>query len=238
MTVNQIFRLINNPELLNEDTLTQLKNLVDEYPYFQTIRLLYLKNLQLEKDLSFPVELRKTAIYSPDRKKLYFWIEKNKFESLDFDSIETENRFSPFEVINHFLTSKPELPIENAPDLEHIKQTPVSSDYVSFLEKEQLNDNFSPFEHQQAIDSFLEKGQYSLGKFTENTDSSENSIQETGKTEFFSETLAKIYIKQHKYEKAIQIIRNLSLQYPEKSAYFADQIEMLKKKITNNINNI
>jgi len=72
MTVNDIFKWMKSPELMNGDTLLQLKGLVEEYPYFQTIRMLYLKNLQLEKDLSFPVELRKMAFYAPDRKKLYF----------------------------------------------------------------------------------------------------------------------------------------------------------------------
>lgn len=48
-----------------------------------------------------------------------------------------------------------------------------------------------------------------------------------------SESLAKIYIKQHRYDKAYEIIRQLSLNYPEKSCYFADQLRFLKKLIIN-----
>ena len=40
---------------------------------------------------------------------------------------------------------------------------------------------------------------------------------------YFTETLAHIYIKQGKYNKAIEIIRRLSLNVPEKNRYFADQ---------------
>lgn len=48
-----------------------------------------------------------------------------------------------------------------------------------------------------------------------------------------SESLAKIYIKQHRYDKAFEIISGLSLKYPEKSIYFADQLRFLQKLIIN-----
>ncbi|HIT15021.1 MAG TPA: hypothetical protein IAA88_01385 [Candidatus Avimuribaculum pullicola] len=53
-----------------------------------------------------------------------------------------------------------------------------------------------------------------------------------------SESLAKIFIKQGKYAKALEIIKNISLKFPEKSIYFADQIRFLQKLILNEeINN-
>ena len=44
----------------------------------------------------------------------------------------------------------------------------------------------------------------------------------------FTETLAKIYLRQKKYAKALEIIKTLPLKYPEKSIYFADQIKYLE----------
>ena len=46
-----------------------------------------------------------------------------------------------------------------------------------------------------------------------------------------SETLAKIYIEQMLYHKAIDTYKKLSLKYPEKSRYFADLIQSIEKKL-------
>jgi hypothetical protein len=49
--------------------------------------------------------------------------------------------------------------------------------------------------------------------------------------EMVTETLARIYIDQMLYHKAINTYKKLMLKFPEKSRYFADQIELLERKI-------
>ncbi|MBT8273406.1 MAG: hypothetical protein KJO77_06350, partial [Bacteroidia bacterium] len=44
-----------------------------------------------------------------------------------------------------------------------------------------------------------------------------------------TETLARIYLEQKNYDKAIQAYKVLSLKYPEKSGFFADQIQAIKE---------
>jgi len=49
------------------------------------------------------------------------------------------------------------------------------------------------------------------------------------KKELMTETLAKVYLEQKKYKKAVQAYRILSLKYPEKSGFFADRIKAVEK---------
>ena len=68
----------------------------------------------------------------------------------------------------------------------------------------------------------------------EESSAEEVEIEENG---YFTETLARIYIKQGRYSKALEIIQRLNLVYPKKNRYFADQIRFLEKLIINNNKN-
>ena len=54
------------------------------------------------------------------------------------------------------------------------------------------------------------------------------------KDDLITETLAKIYINQKKYNKAIKAYKILGLKYPKKSSFFADQIKRIKNLKKNN----
>ena len=92
---------------------------------------------------------------------------------------------------------------------------------------------------QELIDTFInaDKGRFTLSDVplpADETPQDPSEPEEEVGEEYFTETLARIYIKQGRYSKALEIIRRLSLQVPKKNAYFADQIRFLEKVIINN----
>jgi len=85
-------------------------------------------------------------------------------------------------------------------------------------------------QNKDLIDQFLEKNpeiEKIEPKKEDSRDISENSVQE--REELLTEKLALLYVKQGYFEKAIEAYQKLSLKYPEKSDYFAKQIERVKQ---------
>ena len=58
--------------------------------------------------------------------------------------------------------------------------------------------------------------------------------KEENNSYLMTETLAKVYLEQKKYLKAIQAYEILILKYPEKSSYFADRMSDIKILQQNN----
>jgi hypothetical protein len=220
-------------------TLSFLSGLTEKYPYFQTAHILHTLNLLHLKDTHFLFDLRKTAVYAPDRKQLFFRIEGDFFDPELLERLEEEtfSSDSTFELIDHFLS-------ENSRDTEMKTIEPelsqVSTDYAShFLTGIPESEAAPPLQHQETIDKFLEEEAASprkikLDRTGEPVEELPEPLSESAGGEgFFTETLAKIYIKQKRYSKALEIIRQLNLIYPEKNRYFADQIRFLEKLVIN-----
>ena len=67
----------------------------------------------------------------------------------------------------------------------------------------------------------------------DNEENLANQITYTSEA-LMTETLAKVYLQQNNYQKALQAYKILSLKYPEKSGFFADQIRAINKYINKN----
>ena len=103
--------------------------------------------------------------------------------------------------------------------------------FKSSSEKQQ-----SEAEGQKAIKTMWQKEKLAAALEEENEEIPENvfemAVNSITKEEgLASESLADIYIKQQKYDQAIEMYRKLSLRNPQKNAYFARKIEeVLKEK--------
>uniref|UniRef100_A0AB33IZI1 Tetratricopeptide repeat protein n=1 Tax=Prevotella sp. GTC17259 TaxID=3236795 RepID=A0AB33IZI1_9BACT len=256
----EIQELIQHPELMDKETLYDLRSLLAIHPYYQTARLLMLQNLYLLHDATFDEELRSAALYVTDRRKIFDMIEATHYKihpqrsALTAKSRQEEQ---PSEdrtaaLINNFLDSIPSEKESEVDKKTKRKPTPADAavDYVAYLletetEEEHLaeSEDRPQLRGQSLIDNFIynEKGKIQLKDEPEFVPEIEEPAEgESAPTDegYFTETLAKIYIKQGRYEKALEIIKRLDLNYPKKNAYFADQIRFLEKLIINNKNKI
>lgn len=69
LTIELYHKLIQNPHLLNGDTLGDIEKLVEAFPMVENFRLLFALNLSILKDFRFDEALTTAAIYSSDRRK-------------------------------------------------------------------------------------------------------------------------------------------------------------------------
>jgi len=88
---------------------------------------------------------------------------------------------------------------------------------------------------QKALRSMWQKEKLAAALEEENEEIPENVFEMavnsiTKEDGLASESLAEIYIKQEKYDKAIEMYRKLSLRNPQKNAYFARKIEEILKE--------
>ena len=248
--MERIIELIKHPERLDRDTLYELRSMLALYPYFQTARLLMLQNLFLLHDPSFDEELRRAAIYITDRRVIFDMIEAAHYrlrpaKPADRQTAEVQPQPSAsrtISLIDTFLESMP----KEEPKKEKRKPTPADAavDYVAYLmetepEVEKMHGEIPQMPGQDLIDTFInsDKGRIVLNDgplLTPETEKVAEKPEKELEEEYFTETLARIYIKQGRYSKALEIIQRLSLQFPKKNAYFADQMRFLEKLIINN----
>jgi hypothetical protein len=155
---------IKHPESLNRDTLYQLRTAMERYPFFSSLRLLYLKNLYLLHDDTFGAELRKSAIYVADRRILFYLIEGERYKIAEQEHTGAPDTVTDEEpeldrtlsLIDHFLEEKPK-------DAEPKPAQPVNyaTDYVAYLmQQEEQNptpaDATAPKSHsEELIDGFI-----------------------------------------------------------------------------------
>jgi tetratricopeptide (TPR) repeat protein len=320
LNIATLHTYLADPTQVQHSDIQELKQLLEQYPYVQAIRSLYLKALYSNESTSYNQELKKTAAYTLDRDILFSFIVSDDFTaytplSIDIaDEIEEEiepevkeKDKDPEQNISTLLQNISKVAyeiVQESPSLvddgeKEIEEVTVQSESISIVEPlvqeeqktvspvEELEDKLEIgkplafeagekysfqewlklskqqpivreldtknkeiqaekeekeeiiMEDEKNFQKSLEKKQAMIDKFIETNPkiiptkkvtaspiNVELSVQEN--TSLMTETLAKIYLEQKKYQKAIQAYEILILKYPEKSSFFANQILDIK----------
>ena len=234
-----LFKVLDTFDFSSKKQLEALENILEVYPDFHLVRTYFLKAVQELKPEAFDKQLAHTAIATYDRNLLY-------------DFIENQNK-SPIKVKNSLSISKINAQLKESKKtksketkgsgvkkskkvlkFQEIENTPESltfADWAHYLktkkvlnkEKPTLEDKF------KLIDSFIANTQKIVPDKNSKNSIDLSEISWTSSNELMTETLAKVFVKQKKYAKALQAYQILGLKYPEKNSFFVDQIKEIKK---------
>ncbi|CDF78140.1 conserved hypothetical protein [Formosa agariphila KMM 3901] len=331
MTHTEFTHILQYPEALQPTQAEALQNVLDEFPYFQPARALYLKALKTNGSFKYNQELKITAAYTTDRSILFDFITSKAFTQneisrfikqntshlkdieVDVEDISVNKKTSIDDILTQHIDETegvldPELfqPKIAPAKLVHFSEEPTEEVELSNKEDDEIiNTEATTKETEEttavtsAPEAVLELGKpldfntnethsfnewLKLTSFTPvdrtapapsasktevtkpkkekksaNNPSPEQSKRfaiidkfissnpkidpkkSSGVTQnlaeshvlqpesLMTETLARIYVEQKNYKKAIQSYNILSLKYPEKSGFFADRIKAIKQ---------
>lgn len=231
---------LRNPEEMGAEAVAKLPELIEKYPYCATYRLLYLVALANVHSTRLEQEVKQHAVALPERLKLFQMVNKGEYEWVSLMQQLDEARSNTpeandFELIDKFLsTIRDSQGNELSYNVEDIVSKPIIID-------EEYNDEDEPAmdidpTQDELIDNFLlaeSQGTLFVPQAEPQIEEEEGPsvIEKIRDRAFLTESLAKVYVKQHKYEQALAIFLELNLKYPKKNCYFADQIRYLEKVI-------
>lgn len=236
---------IRRPDIIDDEAISQLQILTQEHPYFHVARILLLQALYRKHAHTYDETLRRTAVLVPRREALfrlteephYTHAKEHKRYNEASDSGTSGSR--TVNLIDNFLEAQ-------LPDASVGHPIDAAQDYIGYLLQRESQQGFQkqddlPMNGGGVVENFLENepGRIVFENSGDNGPEGNRTIDSANlpkgeENEILTEIMAGIYIKQGKYENAVKIIRQLSLKYPKKNRYFADQIRFLEKLIINN----
>ena len=238
-------RAIANGAAINDSLFCSL---MADYPYFLPAMVMRMQDGSLTD--SQRQQLLAGAATTIGNREDLFYLVGNDGSAIRIHNTETDNKTkSTMDTISHFLDTFGNNDDAETRALEQRIFNPTP-DYAQLLakeeEKSEPEENGEESEHDRLINKFITRSRQQSGRFPSTADNdadrqADEVAEEVARApkptapvadddpSLLSESLAKIYIRQHKFAKALEIIQSLSLNYSEKSIYFADQIRFLKK---------
>ena len=252
MNKEEFTSYLQDPGILNSQTINNLNSLISEFPYCQSARILLTLNLFKEQNIRYDAELKTTAVYVNNRGLLKKHIDKLNTKNVevilpDEDVSEkqdiTTGQMTEMEVVKEVVPGSPDSDMssddESANILEvrdiverHIQELESENELKRKNEEEAVKKPEPVRKKSDLIDEFIEN-QPSISRpktqFYDPVDKAKESIVDN--ENIVSETLAGIFLDQGYLLKAIKIYQKLSLKFPEKSSYFAALIKKAEKEL-------
>ncbi len=214
MNNKNISALIRKPQQISSADITNIDAIISQNPYFQVGQILLARGLLNTHSIRYNQQLKKAAAYCLDRNKLFklITLEKINLENNEY------NKQQPKSVVEKLEIGKP---------LDFNEYESHSfSEWLNLLNAKKI-ERKKP----ELIDQFLKKNKKisrpKKGEFFKATDIAKESLIDN--EELVTPTLAKVYLEQGHYDKAISAYNKLILKYPKKNSFFADQIELIKE---------
>lgn len=269
MNLTDYTYLINKPDAINERHNIALEKIIEEFPYFQSARVLRLKHLYNQDSFKYNYALKVAAAFTTDRTILFDFISSDNFvtvqnglydqkvaELLNINVIGSEivEYSRPAESVNTLEQSILSSIAKASPLEESIEEKLEIGKPLEFTKEEKHSfqewlqlSRLKPIERKETpteadisrkkklelIDKFIESNPKIPPVNKESNPAISIPVTED-KSYLMTETLAKVYLEQKKYQKAIQAYEILILKYPEKSSFFADRISDIKNLQQNN----
>ena len=221
MNKNEYINILQNPSEINKEQIGFINSLIKDFPFFQSSRAIYLKVLKNSESFKYNQELKLTAAYTTDRSILFDFITSNEFQQEKI--VFNKNELKSAELFNKKEKKSKDQIVEFQKDEMH-----TFSEWLTVSKFKPIDRN-SKKKEENILNKFISSNH----KITPNNEIDENYdldvVYEDDHNNLMTETLAKLYLSQKNYKKAIQSYKILSLKFPEKSSYFADQIKKIKK---------
>ncbi|MEQ8325390.1 MAG: tetratricopeptide repeat protein [Vicingaceae bacterium] len=259
MTKAEFTSLVLNPAGLVDADLSGIEAVVEEFPYCQLAHLLLAGKLKSENSMLLEKQLNLTAAYAPSRKVLFNLLNDTNIvleespqpvESNEpaVDTVSSESPMADVKVkpandeLEELIKKEISHPyVLDVPDVEAPVKVPVEKTTEIIKDKKAFGDWIRFFEGENAreiedknalVERFIEKAPRitPVKQMDVPHENLARSSSDDLPDELITETLARIHLEQGNRMKAMEIYERLKLKYPEKSPYFAAQIEFIKNK--------
>ncbi len=247
MNLIEFSEILKHPNLISKEKNESIESIIEEFPYFQAANVIYLSSLKKQHSFKYNSLLKKTAAYTTDRSILFDFITTEEFEIVNFIS-KDDDSLKEIEIIDHEIIKKTKdrskatenttLPIGKP---FHFKNQDTFSfnEWLKLTSLTPIKREYPQDQKQESKETRPDRNINLINKFIASNpkikpagiDNKSNFAYESiiENDSLMTETLAHVYLEQNKFEKAITAFNILSLKYPEKSSFFANQIFEIKK---------